>query len=135
MLRDPLQAASTICITMKFAKLLVHALLVVAFVQTGSALVRGEYEETGQCEVFLVLLVNSAWVLCMAWRKPFCTIYYAEFQTFANKQVRKLHDVFIDSIVPVAILSMMYFTLSLKIRNIPMKTENSRNVGLQRGGV
>ena len=59
MLRDPLQAASTICITMKFAKLFVHALLAVAFVQTGSALVQGEYEETGQCEVFLVLVPSS----------------------------------------------------------------------------
>ena len=102
-LRDSLQAVSTICITMKFAKLLMHALLVVVFVQTGSALVQGEYEETGQCEVFLVLLVNSAWVLCMAWRKPFCTIYYAKFQTFANKQVRTY---------------MMYFTLKLKDQKI-----------------
>ena len=58
-LRDPLQTANTICITMKFAKLFVHALLAVVFVQTGSALVQGEYEETGQCEVFLVLVPSS----------------------------------------------------------------------------
>ena len=49
----------TICITMKFAKLFVRALLAVAFVQTGSALVRGEYEETGQCEVLLVLVCKN----------------------------------------------------------------------------
>ena len=49
----------TICITMKFAKLFVRALLAVAFVQTGSALVRGEYEEAGQCEVLLVLVCKN----------------------------------------------------------------------------
>ena len=49
-LLDTLQAVSTICIIMKFAKLFVYALLAVAFVQTESALVQGEYEfeETGQ---------------------------------------------------------------------------------------
>ena len=50
---------STICITMKFAKLFVHALLAVAFVQTGSAVVQGEYEETGRCEVLLVLVCKN----------------------------------------------------------------------------
>ena len=55
-----LQAASTICITMKFAKLFVHALLAVVFVQTELALVQGEHEETGQCkEVLLVLVVRN----------------------------------------------------------------------------
>jgi len=58
-LLDSSQAVGTICITMKFAKLFVRALLVVAFVQTGSALVRGEYEETGQCEVLLVLVCKN----------------------------------------------------------------------------
>ena len=47
-LRDPFQAVSTICITMKFTKLFVHALLAVAFVQTELALVQGEHEETGK---------------------------------------------------------------------------------------
>ena len=50
---------STICITMKFAKLFAHALLAVAFVQTGSAVVQSEYEETGRCKVFLVLLCKN----------------------------------------------------------------------------
>ena len=47
-LRDPFQAVSTICITMKFTKLFVHALLAVAFVQTELALVQGEHEENGK---------------------------------------------------------------------------------------
>ena len=59
MLLDSSQAVGTICITMKFAKLFVRALLAVAFVQTGSALVRGEYEEAGQCEVLLVLVCKN----------------------------------------------------------------------------
>ena len=48
---------------MKFAKLFAHALLAVAFVQTGSAVVHGEYEETGRCEVFLVLLCKNINIL------------------------------------------------------------------------
>ena len=47
-LLDPLQAVSTICITMKFAKLFALSLLAVLF---ESALVQGEYVESGQCEV------------------------------------------------------------------------------------
>ena len=67
-----LQAASTICITMKFAKLFVHALLAVVFVQTELALVQGEHEETGQCkEVLLVLVVRNINTIqyfgCYAW--------------------------------------------------------------------
>ena len=48
---------------MKFAKLFAYVLLAllfaVAFVQTGSALLQGEYEETGQCEVLLVLVCKN----------------------------------------------------------------------------
>ena len=58
---------------MKFAKLFVHALLAVAFVQTGSASVQGEYEETGQCEVLLVLVVKN-----IQSEKTSCAHYYSK---------------------------------------------------------
>ena len=65
--------SSTICTTMKFAKLFVHALLAVVFVQTGSASVQGEYEETGQCEVLLVLVVKN-----IQSEKTSCAHYYSK---------------------------------------------------------
>ena len=58
---------------MKFAKLFVRALLAVAFVQTGSALVRGEYEEAGQCEVLLVLVCKNI----QYEEKTSCAHYYS----------------------------------------------------------
>ena len=59
---------------MKFAKLFVRALLAVAFVQTGSALVQGEYEETGQCEVLLVLVCKNI----QYEEKTSCAHYYSK---------------------------------------------------------
>ena len=73
---------------MKFAKLFAHALLAVAFVQTGSAVVQGEYEETGRCEVLLVLVCKN--IQYFAW--------YGEenFSTISSMLTSKLlaHDVF-----------------------------------------
>ena len=116
MLRDPLQAASTICITMRFAKLFVHALLAVAFVQTGSALVQGEYEETGQCEVLLVLVVKNIQ----------CFRYYAWHRENHFMLNSKLLRTGKQNGIEVR-THMTYFTLK--------DTESSRHVGLQRDGI
>ena len=117
MLRDPLQAASTICITMRFAKLFVHALLAVAFVQTGSALVQGEYEETGQCEVLLVLVVKN--IQCFG--------YYAWHRENHFMLNSKLLRTGKQNGIEVRTHCMTYFTLK--------DTESSRHVGLQRDGI
>ena len=54
-LLEPLQAVSTICITMKLAKLFAISLLAVLF---ESALVQGGYVESGQCEVIIICIMN-----------------------------------------------------------------------------